>query len=94
MEGILSCAEVLVVSLIDWREKYIFGRRTMHEMERASASCAIQNRWLAARAAGLGMGLAVRSLTVARVMQNAGLQSADRNAMHGTRAGILRSAHA
>lgn len=56
VEGILSCAEVLVVGLIDHREKYIFGRRTMPEMDLASASCAIQNMWLAARAEGVGLG--------------------------------------
>ncbi|WP_076593666.1 5,6-dimethylbenzimidazole synthase [Herminiimonas arsenitoxidans] len=56
VEGILSCAEVLVVGLIDHREKYIFGRRTMPKMDLASASCAIQNMWLAARAEGVGLG--------------------------------------
>ena len=56
VEGILRCAEVLVVGLIDQRDKYIFGRRTMPEMDLASASCAIQNMWLAARAEGIGMG--------------------------------------
>lgn len=56
VEGILTCAEVLVVGLIDNREKYIFGRRTMPEMDLASASCAIQNMWLAARAEGIGLG--------------------------------------
>jgi 5,6-dimethylbenzimidazole synthase len=34
----------------------VFGRRTMPEMDLASASCAIQNIWLAARAEGIGMG--------------------------------------
>lgn len=56
VEGILTCAEVLVVGLVDKREKYVFGRRTMPEMDLASASCAIQNMWLAARAEGIGMG--------------------------------------
>jgi len=56
VEGILACAEVLVVGLIDERERYVFGRRTMPEMDLASASCAIQNFWLAARAEGIGMG--------------------------------------
>lgn len=56
VEGILTCAEVLVVGLIENREKYIFGRRTMPEMDLASASCAIQNMWLAARAEGIGLG--------------------------------------
>ena len=50
VEGILCCAEVLVVGLIDKRENYVFGRRTIPEMDMASAACAIQNLWLAARA--------------------------------------------
>lgn len=56
VEGILDCAELLVVTLADKREQHIFGRRTMPEMDLASVSCAIQNIWLAARAEGLGMG--------------------------------------
>ena len=56
VEGILACAEVLVVGLIDKRENFVFGRRTMPEMDLASASCAIQNFWLAARAEGIGAG--------------------------------------
>lgn len=56
VEGILACAEVLVVGLMDKRDAYIFGRRTMPEMDLASASCAIQNFWLAARAEGIGVG--------------------------------------
>lgn len=56
VEGILQCAEVLVVGLADKREDFIFGRRTMPEMDLASASCAIQNFWLAARAEGIGVG--------------------------------------
>jgi 5,6-dimethylbenzimidazole synthase len=56
VEGILACAEVLVVGLVDQRESYVFGRRTMPEMDLASASCAIQNFWLAARAEGIGVG--------------------------------------
>jgi len=39
VEGIKTCAEILVVALMD-----------------ASAACAIQNMWLAARAEGIGMG--------------------------------------
>ena len=34
----------------------MFVRRTLPEMDLASAACAIQNLWLAARAEGLGMG--------------------------------------
>jgi 5,6-dimethylbenzimidazole synthase len=56
VEGILSCAELLVVALGDDRDRHVFGRRTMPHMDLASASCAIQNLWLAARAEGLGMG--------------------------------------
>jgi adenosylcobyric acid synthase len=56
VEGILACAELLVVALTDQRDKHIFGRRTMPEMDLASASCAIQNFWLAARAEGIGVG--------------------------------------
>ncbi|MGM0433679.1 MAG: 5,6-dimethylbenzimidazole synthase [Pseudomonadota bacterium] len=56
VEGIRDCGELLVVTLRDGREKHIFGRRTLPEMDLASASCAIQNLWLAARAEGLGMG--------------------------------------
>lgn len=56
VEGILACAEVLVVGLVDKREDYVFGRRTMPEMDLASASCALQNFWLAARAEGIGAG--------------------------------------
>ena len=56
VEGIQECAELIVVALMDRREKHIFGRRTLPQMDLASASCAIQNLWLAARAEGLGMG--------------------------------------
>jgi 5,6-dimethylbenzimidazole synthase len=56
VEGILDCGELLVVALMDGREKHVFGRRTLPHMDLASASCAIQNLWLAARAEGLGMG--------------------------------------
>ena len=56
VEGINDCAEVLVAALMDGRERHIFGRRTLPEMDMASMSCAIQNLWLAARAEGLGMG--------------------------------------
>jgi 5,6-dimethylbenzimidazole synthase len=56
VEGISDCAEVWVAALMEDREKHIFGRRTLPEMDMASLSCAIQNLWLAARAEGLGMG--------------------------------------
>ncbi|KAB0587820.1 5,6-dimethylbenzimidazole synthase [Comamonas kerstersii] len=56
VQGVLDAAEVLIVSLPPGREAHVFGRRTMPEMDMASAACAIQNMWLAARAEGLGMG--------------------------------------
>ena len=56
VEGVLECAELLVVALPNHREQHIFGRRTLPEMDIASTACAIQNIWLAARAEGLGMG--------------------------------------
>lgn len=56
VEGILECAEVLIGALCEQREHYIFGRRTLPEMDLASLACAIQNMWLAARAEGIGMG--------------------------------------
>lgn len=56
VQGILDAAEVLVVALAEGREQHVFGRRTMPEMDLASAACAIQNLWLAARVEGLGMG--------------------------------------
>jgi len=56
LEGIHECAELLVVALADKREQHILGRRTLPEMDLASAACAIENMWLAARAEGLGMG--------------------------------------
>lgn len=56
VEGILDCAELLVVALRDGRGAHVFGRRTLPHMDLASVSCAIQNMWLAARTEGLGMG--------------------------------------
>ncbi|CAM3251140.1 5,6-dimethylbenzimidazole synthase [Mycobacterium intermedium] len=56
VEGILDCAELLVVALCDNRDEHIFGRRTLPQMDFASVCCAIQNLWLAARSEGLGMG--------------------------------------
>lgn len=56
VEGIMECAELIVVALQDKREQHVFGRRTLPEMDLASTACAIQNLWLAARAEGLGMG--------------------------------------
>jgi 5,6-dimethylbenzimidazole synthase len=56
VQGILDAAELLIVALPPGREAHIFGRRTLPEMDLASAACAIQNLWLAARAEGLGMG--------------------------------------
>lgn len=56
VEGVLQCSELLVAALPEHREKHIFGRRTLPEMDLASLSCAIQNMWLAARAEGIGLG--------------------------------------
>ncbi|MGH8780299.1 5,6-dimethylbenzimidazole synthase [Paraburkholderia sp.] len=56
VEGMLECGELLVVALMDGREKHVFGRRTLPEMDLASVACAIQNMWLAARAEGIGLG--------------------------------------
>lgn len=56
VEGIRSCAEIVVVALMDGCEKHVFGKRTLPEMALASAACAIQNMWLAARAEGIGLG--------------------------------------
>ena len=56
VEGLLDAAEVWAVALTEGREKHIFGRRTLPQMDLASAACAIQNLWLAARAEGLGVG--------------------------------------
>ncbi|WP_035052065.1 5,6-dimethylbenzimidazole synthase [Andreprevotia chitinilytica] len=56
VEGIKDCGELLVASLMDGRERHIFGRRTLPEMDLASVACAIQNLWLVARAEGIGMG--------------------------------------
>jgi 5,6-dimethylbenzimidazole synthase len=56
VEGILDCGEVLVAALPDGRERHLFGRRSLPEMDLASLSCALQNLWLAARVEGVGMG--------------------------------------
>lgn len=56
VQGVLECGELLIAALCEGREQYIFGRRTIPEMDLASVSCAIQNLWLAARAEGIGMG--------------------------------------
>jgi 5,6-dimethylbenzimidazole synthase len=56
VEGILDCGELLVAGLAPDRDKHVFGRRTLPEMDLASVACAIQNMWLAARAEGVGMG--------------------------------------
>lgn len=56
VDGLRTCAEVVVVALMDGCEPHVFGRRTLPEMALASAACAIQNMWLAARAEGIGLG--------------------------------------
>ena len=71
VQGVLDAAEVFVVALADERERHIFGRRTLPEMDIASTACAIQNLWLAARAEGLGMGWVsiFDPLALARLLQ-------------------------
>jgi 5,6-dimethylbenzimidazole synthase len=56
VEGIRECPELLVVALTHERDKHVFGRRTMPDMDLASVACAIQNLWLVARAENVGMG--------------------------------------
>lgn len=56
VEGVRECGELLVVALMGRRDRHVFGRRTLPEMDLSSVSCAIQNIWLAARAEGIGMG--------------------------------------
>jgi 5,6-dimethylbenzimidazole synthase len=56
VEGVRECGELLVAALMPGRERFVFGRRTMPDMDLASVACAIQNLWLAARAENVGMG--------------------------------------
>ena len=56
IEGVCEAAELWVVALAEGREAHVFGRRTLTQMDFASAACAIQNLWLAARAEGIGVG--------------------------------------
>ena len=56
VEGVRECGELLVAALMPGRERFVFGRRTLPEMDLASVACAIQNLWLAARVEGIGMG--------------------------------------
>jgi 5,6-dimethylbenzimidazole synthase len=56
LEGIQDRGELWVAALMEGREDYVLGRRTMPEMDLASLSCAIQNIWLAARAEEIGLG--------------------------------------
>ena len=56
VEGVCEAAELWVVALAEGREAHVFGRRTLPQMDLASAACAIQNLWLAARAEGIGVG--------------------------------------
>lgn len=56
VEGIRDSAELLAVILAP-DDGTVFGRRSMpREMAWASAACAVQNLWLAARAENLGLG--------------------------------------
>lgn len=74
VEGVLEAAEVWAVALVDGREAHVFGRRTLPQMDLASAACAIQNLWLAARAEGLGVGWVsmFEPSAVARLLQMPG----------------------
>jgi 5,6-dimethylbenzimidazole synthase len=56
VQGTLECSELVIVALMGDREQHVFGRRTLPQMDLASAACAIQNMWLAARAEGIGLG--------------------------------------
>jgi 5,6-dimethylbenzimidazole synthase len=56
VQGVLDCAELLAVAVRDGGTREVFGRRLLPEMDLASAACAIQNLWLAARAEGIGVG--------------------------------------
>lgn len=56
VQGVLECGELLAVAVRDGGPKEVFGRRLLPEMDLASAACAIQNLWLAARAEGIGVG--------------------------------------
>jgi 5,6-dimethylbenzimidazole synthase len=94
VEGIGDCAEVLVAALMGDRERHIFGRRTLPEMDLASLSCAIQNLWLAARAEGLGMGVAVRPAGPGLRPEHAGRCQARGSPVPGACGTFLRGAHA
>ncbi len=85
VEGINDCAEVLVAALMDGRERHIFGRRTLPEMDMASLSCAIQNLWLAS---------VVRTAGVGRTAGAASGSQARGGAVPGAGQGILPSADA
>ena len=55
VEGLMDAAEVWVVALAEGRERHVFGRRTLPQMDLASTACAIHNLWLAARVTMKGM---------------------------------------
>jgi len=56
LEGVRECAELLAVVLAP-DDGTILGRRTLPQVtEIASAACAIENMWLAARGENLGLG--------------------------------------
>lgn len=56
VQGIRECGELLAVAVRDGGTEEVFGRRLMPQMDLASAACAIQNLWLAARTEGIGVG--------------------------------------
>ena len=56
VEGIRECPELIVAALAP-DDGTLFGRRTLpEEMALCSVACAIQNKWLAARAENIGLG--------------------------------------
>ncbi|WP_157211546.1 5,6-dimethylbenzimidazole synthase [Pandoraea sp. B-6] len=56
VERLPGCGNALVAALMDNRERHVFGRCTLPGMDLASVACAIRNMWLAACAAGVGLG--------------------------------------
>ncbi|HVB76254.1 MAG TPA: nicotinate-nucleotide--dimethylbenzimidazole phosphoribosyltransferase [Candidatus Nitrosotalea sp.] len=57
VEGIIECSAVIVVTVDPTRGgNHVLGRYSDLETDAYSASCAIENLWLAARAEGVGVG--------------------------------------
>ncbi|VEB41751.1 F420-0--gamma-glutamyl ligase [Chromobacterium violaceum] len=95
VEGLRECGEVLVAALMDGRERHLFGRRTLPEMDLASVACAIQNMWLAAAPRDWpGMGVDLRSGQARRLAGHAGWRSAGGDTVHRPCRGLLPAADA